>query len=525
MVQYDDNASMRVRFPDSPDKFMDSEVSLATEIRKISAVAASPILLPILLHMNDESTTNDDPDGIDKTPFGLIALLLSHENTDIAGEAIRMFREVTDLEVLLECDSDLSMIDNASGRNSAGLGSTAVAIVHAIASHAPALIQNLSRLDESNLPDQESISNIVACVDNLIESTETDLVEQIVTRTKLMKWLFYRLNIGRESLKRLNIEIDGILASAADLLAGLLQISEKARELLNEKDIESLMMLLSQFRNQTHNDEDVIETLESLCSALCSAMLDRNNKFFFTQLEGIELSLLLLKTKHKTVRRSAVQLLDFALTRNTPGCERLVQSSGGLGIAFSIFSGKMKYVMSSDSEASITSRGVNIVFSLFQGLPPNSKERDRVLAKMVENDYEKCDRLVQLYFDCKERIQASVKALLRHTSAISGETLSDEDIYAARIEGGQYSLQHIAHIVAHSYATRHLGIQSRILMLLRQRGETLKDVRSVLDTYWDEIGDNDGEDAQKRRRDRLRALQMELREPEETLLDMEMENK
>lgn len=202
-----------------------------------------------------------------------------------------------------------------------------------------------------------------------------------------------------------------------------------------------------------------------------------------------------------------------------------MQSSGGLGIAFSIFSGKMKYVMSSDSEASITSRGVNIVFSLFQGLPPNSKERDRVLAKMVENDYEKCDRLVQLYFDCKERIQASVKALLRHTSAISGETLSDEDIYAARIEGGQYSLQHIAHIVAHSYATRHLGIQSRILMLLRQRGETLKDVRSVLDTYWDEIGDNDGEDAQKRRRDRLRALQMELREPEETLLDMEMENK
>lgn len=39
---------------------------------------------------------------------------------------------------------------------------------------------------------------------------------------------------------------------------------------------------------------------------------------------------------------------------------------------------------------------VNVISNLFQGLSRGSR-RDRVAAKFVENEFEKCDRLMELY--------------------------------------------------------------------------------------------------------------------------------
>ena len=452
-----------------------------------------------------------------------------------------MMRELTDTDALGECDNNGDDDADADGRNddtpatrnSAGLGKAAVRMVRFAGTCAEALMQNLSRLDEEVETEREAVENIVGFVDNIIDSGEFEVVEALISKTKILKWLLYRCG---QQYSGDGGDSDGVQAAAADLLAGLLQASETARASLGERGVESILVALSRYRKQhTQLDAEAAETLETLASALCSAMLWPANRTTFTQLDGFELIVILLKVKSRPVRRAAVQILDFALTQNTSGAERLVRVSGGLGIAFAVFMGKLKYLVPSSSSslagaradaAEVATRGVGIIFSLFQELPAGV-ERDRVAAKMVEADYEKCDRLVELYFDLKERIARSVRAIERHAAALGeGETVTTDDVYAARIEGGQYALQQTAVVMAHAYALGHLGIRSRLLLLLHQGNEKLKDVRLVIDSYFDDIGDGDGAEAQAKQRASLRSLQLELVEPEErhTPIDNDIDN-
>lgn len=45
------NAQMRADFPDKPDKFMESELELDDEIKKLEVIATAPNLYPILVKL------------------------------------------------------------------------------------------------------------------------------------------------------------------------------------------------------------------------------------------------------------------------------------------------------------------------------------------------------------------------------------------------------------------------------------------------------------------------------------------
>lgn len=55
-------------------------------------------------------------------------------------------------------------------------------------------------------------------------------------------------------------------------------------------------------------------------------------------------------------------------------------------------------------EAEGEERVVSVVSSLMQGLARGSR-RDRVAAKFVENEFEKCDRLMELYTRYERRVR------------------------------------------------------------------------------------------------------------------------
>ncbi len=57
------------------------------------------------------------------------------------------------------------------------------------------------------------------------------------------------------------------------------------------------------------------------------------------------------------------------------------------------------------SEAEVEERSISVISSLFQGLPRGSK-RDRVSSKFVENEFEKCDRLMEIFARYNERVGA-----------------------------------------------------------------------------------------------------------------------
>lgn len=58
------------------------------------------------------------------------------------------------------------------------------------------------------------------------------------------------------------------------------------------------------------------------------------------------------------------------------------------------------------SEAEDEERALSVIATLFQNLARGSR-RDRLAAKFVENEFEKCDRLMELYMRYHSRVAAA----------------------------------------------------------------------------------------------------------------------
>jgi len=100
-----------------------------------------------------------------------------------------------------------------------------------------------------------------------------------------------------------------------------------------------------------------------------------------------------------------------------------------------------------------TTHTLGILSSLFTNLPSDSSARIRLLAKFVENNYEKTDKLLDIRTSAQTRltvvdreIAAEKKALLEDAEEIGGE---EEDAwYLRRLDGGLYTLQTVDYILA-----------------------------------------------------------------------------
>ena len=77
----------------------------------------------------------------------------------------------------------------------------------------------------------------------------------------------------------------------------------------------------------------------------------------------------------------------------------------------------MKHKKGADNtEQEEEERTISIISNLFQGLSRGSR-RDRVAAKFVENEFEKCDRLMELYNRYLTRVLAEQVCISASASA------------------------------------------------------------------------------------------------------------
>lgn len=90
------NQKLRMKYPDQPDKFMESEIELYEEINNIYAVSASPELYPTLVESGSVISI-----------LGMIA----HENTDISLTTIGLLQELTDPKTIFENEDAIQLID------------------------------------------------------------------------------------------------------------------------------------------------------------------------------------------------------------------------------------------------------------------------------------------------------------------------------------------------------------------------------------------------------------------------------
>ncbi|KAG6483083.1 hypothetical protein ZIOFF_059723 [Zingiber officinale] len=424
-----DNLEARMKYPDQPEKFADSEVELHEEIERLRILAGAPELYPELLALN--------------TVPSLVGLL-GHDNPDIAVDVVSLLMDLTDEDVIGEDDDNeepvRALVDALLENNALEL-----------------LVQNLARLSEADPDEAAAIHSTLSTIENLIE-VKPAVAELVCERTKLLRWLLGRIKVR---------EFDANKQYASEILAILLQNNPANQKRLGQiNGVDAVLQAVAVYKSRDPNTEDEEEMLENLFDCLCCLLMPMENKERFLKSEGVELMIIIMKQK-KSAYGSAIRALDFAMTKYSPACERFVDVLG-----------------------------LKTAFAAFMGGILRGSRRDRLLSKFVENEFEKIDRLMELYMRYSDRVKSETQRL--DSLELDDLEIDEEELYNRKLEAGLYTLQLIAVILGHLWSSDHPKIRERIELLLKQNRLTKNDVGEILQEYHDNIGDLDGPEEKER---------------------------
>ncbi|KAK4245442.1 Catenin-beta-like protein [Corynascus novoguineensis] len=435
------NAELRARYEAEPARFIDSEADLDAAIKALSILSEHPALYPDFARLGSAAS---------------LVSLLAHDNTDIALDAVEIVGELTDEDVAATDEQWGALVDAMLEADMLGL-----------------LVSNLGRLDEGQETDREGVYLALGVLENLCSKKE--IAEAIGEQEALVKWLLERA--GRKEAP-----VTQNKQYAAEILAILVQNSEKNRRRLAELDaVDQMLQLVAAYRKRDpEKGGDEEEYMENLFEALTSIVDEPDGKAKFVEAEGVELCLIMLK-EGKLSKPAALRLLDHAAggPAGAGVCQKLVEA-GGLKTTFTMFMKKH------DNQA--TEHLVGIFASMLRLLPADSAERIRTLAKFVEKDYEKTEKLVKLRRDYAAligRVDERIKQEKENMDAEEIEAMADE-WFSRRLDAGLFCLQTIDVILAWLVAEDD-GARKKIRTLLADRDETFAVIKETIQEQIDGI--------------------------------------
>eukprot|EP00730_Choanoeca_flexa_P018967 TRINITY_DN9250_c0_g1_i1.p1 TRINITY_DN9250_c0_g1~~TRINITY_DN9250_c0_g1_i1.p1 ORF type:complete len:579 (+),score=159.82 TRINITY_DN9250_c0_g1_i1:59-1795(+) len=487
------NQKMRIKHPDDPMKFMDSEVELHGELGNFSLAATAPQYYHVLVKSKVAAT--------------LIGLM-NHENSDISAAAITVLQELTDTEALEEdMEATTGFIDSLLEQELF-----------------EQLLPLLSRFDESNVEEAKAVHDAQSIIENMLE-LKPELVESLVKDTDLLTWLIKRLEVPRrllhahpQGLRELEFvssfpdqapEFDANKLYVSELLAVLVQTSEANRQKLGQLNgIEGLLQTIAMYKRSDPSTEEEGEMLENCFDVLCSCLMEEGNKETFLNCEGVELMILLLRKK-QSARFGGLRVLDFVLMGGPASQRAAVTVVDKLGLK-SIFPAFMKVPKAKKrsaikgNEAKYEEHIVNIVASLFRELRTHDYY-ERLLGKFVESNLAKTVRLAELHANyatslakCDKEIHFELKVMQEDGMEIDEDVLSGH--YLRRLDSGLSVLQNVDYIVAEVIHGCQGEMREEVEKLFKIKGGKFEQVASILKDYAENIGDHDaGEDSFARR--------------------------
>ncbi|KAF4078467.1 hypothetical protein AMELA_G00199540 [Ameiurus melas] len=447
------NQELRIKFPDNPEKFMESELDLNDIIQEMHVITTIPELYHLLVELN--------------AVHSLLGLL-SHENTDILTN-----KELTDVDTLNESEEGAEVLIDAL------LEGQVVAL----------MVQNMERLDETVKEEADGVHNTLAVVENMAEFRPGLCTE--AAQQGLMQWLLKRI--------KAKMPFDANKLYCSEILAILLQNNDGTRELLGEIDgIDVLLQQLSVFKRHNPSTPEEQEMMENLFDALCSCLMLPANRDRFLKGEGLQLMNLMLREK-KLSRTSALKVLDHGMIgpEGTDNCHKFVDILG-LRTIFPLFMKtpkKMRKAGVSDKEHE--EHVCSIMASMLRNL--KGQQRSRLLSKFTENDCEKVDRLMELHFKYLEAVQLADRRIdgEKHDMVRRGEILDDtmeDEFYLRRLDAGLFVLQLICYIMVEISSAGIPQLQQRVHQILNLRGGSVKTVRHIMREYAESIGDGKNEE-------------------------------
>jgi beta-catenin-like protein 1 len=447
------NRQLRIKHSDLPTKFLESEVELHGAVQAFLVVSTAPELYEDLVQLGTMKTIVD---------------LLGHENSDITVATIELIQELTSTEALEDEETNANLL-----------------IDHLLeCSFAPMLVEILGRLTEPD--DSSGVHQALAVVENVLE-LRPELADRFVAESELMSWLLIRLT-GKKYK-----QFDTNKLYASELLSILLQNSDGNRLKLGQLDgVDRLLRALVKYKKHDPVGSEEIEMMVNLFNILCSSLALQENCKNFVAAEGIDLMILMLRSKNLS-QYGALKVLDHAMAKGIcPEIFTTFIERAGLKSLFPAFmktpgGKKLKVFTETEFEEHICS----IVASVFKYLE-EGEHQNRLLKKFVESDYAKIERLVELHNLYLGKVQAVEESLAAEKAGIIGrgdefDEIVENDHYLRRLDSGLSTLQQIALIIG--FVCKQCGVEARdrFRQLLEIQRGSIDDVSAVLIEYDGEL--------------------------------------
>uniref|UniRef100_A0AAQ5ZNM6 Beta-catenin-like protein 1 n=1 Tax=Amphiprion ocellaris TaxID=80972 RepID=A0AAQ5ZNM6_AMPOC len=446
------NQELRIKFPDNPEKFMESELDLNDIIQEMHVIATMPDLYHLLVELN--------------AVHSLLGLLT----------VVDLLQELTDIDTLHESEEGAEVLIDAL------LEGQVVAL----------LVQNMERLDEQVKEEADGIYNTLAITENMAEFRPGLCTE--AAQQGLMQWLLKRI--------KAKMPFDANKLYCSEILAILLQN--------NDSNAFSSCLPSQVFKRHNPSTAEEQEMMENLFDGLCSCLMLPTNRDRFLRGEGLQLMNLMLREK-KMSRTSALKVLDHGMIgpEGADNCHKFVDILG-LRTIFPLFMKtpkKMKKTGASEKEHE--EHVCSIIASMLRNL--KSQQRSRLLNKFTENDCEKVDRLMELHFKYLEAVQQADKRIEgeKHEMVRQGEILDDsmeDEFYLRRLDAGLFVLQLICYIMVEISNSGISQLQQRVHQILNLRGGSVKVVRHIMREYAESIGDGKSDEFKEAERKRIMDL-------------------
>lgn len=392
------NIELREKYIDEPLKFMNSEEELDTAIKSLSVLSNAPQLLALFIKSGSTET---------------LMSLVTHVNSDIADEAIKVTSELLDIESSEVSEEDGEYITEFGQYliTTQDLGNVVVSF-----------LQQKLKSDEL---DTEAVADALRIIENLIAFENSELFAKAFLQTDLVSWLIGSFNDSRHVPT-------AIRNNCAELLASVLVHYPKdfsqtlARDNSNiDKLLQSIATIRGKKIKKSSDEEGFFKDMFDILRI--SVRDDKANSQFLEN-EGVDLMLILIKDEqHNWIVEEAFKVLTETLkgSNRLESAQNLIKS-GALKQLFKVFhsekssNSKKKEKSKADLSQELA---VQIISLLMRWLPLGSEERNRVIKKFVVNNFEKLYQILRIRDELKESV-ATEEAKQRQ---VRDENDDDED--------------------------------------------------------------------------------------------------
>ena len=357
---YDKNIDLRKKSNNYMD-YIQIEEQLNEDLSVLQRVSAYPNLIPIFIKYN----------GIE-----LMIDILNHPNIDIVNKIINLIQELTESDFLINIEKPKFFIELLLNYNLFDL-----------------LIENLEKIDKEYSEDTIQYKlDILSIFENYFDVYP--LTAEILgnNNKNIFLWL---LNTIKENInKHINLTL-----FCAEILYQLLEYD---KNLIYFSEIEGLTILITiilqeniLFNNEKRDNPEYLELINNIIDCVCISLLEENNLKIFKKSDGINNFINLMK-ENTIFKNLALKVIKFSLNNNKNNCEEFINNNG-LSVLFSYFMGKG--VKKNENKEKINKNEENVIEIIYYLIKfTNGIQKERLIYKFKENNYEKLKRLINYYY-------------------------------------------------------------------------------------------------------------------------------